>query len=259
MSIFRDGRESVLARHRLRGLIAQYPSLYLPLARWKYDRSRAEREHDGWEPYGGRPVGPGTDFVIEGFPRSANSFSLMAFHSSQKKATRIAHHRHVPAQVLGAAKLRIPTLVLIRNPDDAVISLVIRQPAMSLRQALKDYVRFYERIRPFSEHFVCATFEEATSDFGRVIQRVNDHFGTTFDRFEHTQENVERCFLLLERWSSHHEERSRRHAGDPESTLPRPSRERETRKNALDAELRAPSLNVERAKAHDIYEWYVRA
>jgi hypothetical protein len=49
--------------------------------------------------------------------------------------TCIAHHLHAPAQVIRAARWRILTLVLMRRPRDAVLSLVIRDP-VSVDQAL---------------------------------------------------------------------------------------------------------------------------
>jgi hypothetical protein len=43
--------------------------------------------------------------------------------------TCIAPHLHAPAQVIRVARRRILTLVLMRRPRDAVLSLVIRDPA----------------------------------------------------------------------------------------------------------------------------------
>jgi hypothetical protein len=53
--------------------------------------------------------------------------------------TCIAHHLHVPAQVIRAAWGRILTLVLMRRPRDAILSLVISDPA-SVDQALGDAI-----------------------------------------------------------------------------------------------------------------------
>ena len=43
-----------------------------------------------------------------------------------------------------------------------------------------------------------ATFEQVTTDFGEVINAINARFGTGFSLFEHTQDNVRRCFELIE-------------------------------------------------------------
>jgi hypothetical protein len=164
------------------GILRMSPRLYLPIAR---RRRKAV------------PVSGETDIVIEGYPRSGNTFAITAFGSAQSRAVRVAHHEHAAAQVIAAARAGTPTLVLIREPEDAVLSLIIQQPHLSLRQALRAYVRFYRPLVPHRDRFVLATFHEVTTDFGAVTRRVNDRFGTDFGVFEHTEENVQRCLAAI--------------------------------------------------------------
>src|ERR687897_1527407 len=143
-----------------------------------------------------RAVTPDTQVVIEGFPRSGNSFARRAFIMAQEETfdvTRIAHHLHVPAQVVRAAQWRITTLVLIRRPRDAVLSLVIRDP-ISVDQALKYYISFHETVEKYRDAFVLGRFEEITEDFGQVMKRIYYRFGTTFSLFRHDEENVSKLF-----------------------------------------------------------------
>src|SRR5919112_6338070 len=63
-----------------------------------------------------------TQIVIEGFPRSGNTFAVVAFQQAQRESVRVAHHLHMPAQVIRAAKWGIPTLLLARKPTDAALS-----------------------------------------------------------------------------------------------------------------------------------------
>ena len=147
-----------------------------------------------------RAVTPDKQVVIEGFPRSGNSFARRAFIMAQGEnfdVARIAHHLHVPAQVIRAARWRIPTLVLLRRPKDAVLSLVIRDP-ISVDQALRYYISFYESAEKYRDAYVLGLFEEVTEDFGRVIGRLNDKFGTTFSLFRHDEENVSKLFAGME-------------------------------------------------------------
>src|ERR671920_625900 len=147
-----------------------------------------------------RAVTPDKQVVIEGYPRSGNSFARRAFIMAQDESfdvTSIAHHLHVPAQVVRAAQWRIPTLVLIRRRRDAVLSLVIKDP-ISVDQALKYYISFYETSEKYRDAFVLGRFEEITEDFGQVIKRMNDKFGTSFSLFHHDEENVGRVFADIE-------------------------------------------------------------
>lgn len=139
-----------------------------------------------------------TELVIEGYPRSANTFSAFAFQLTQPRPVRLAHHLHAPAQIIAAARRGVPVLVPVRAPRDCAISIAIREPHVSLAQALDAYRRFHEAILPRRDSCHVALFEDVTGDFGRVIEALNAKFGTAFTPFQHTPENVERVYALIE-------------------------------------------------------------
>ena len=95
-----------------------------------------------------------TQIVIVGFPRSGNTFAVVAFEQAQRESVRVAHHLHMPAQVMRAARWRVPTLLLTRKPTDAALSWVIREPRVPIRQALKHYVSFYEKAAEYRHSLV---------------------------------------------------------------------------------------------------------
>jgi hypothetical protein len=148
----------------------------------------------------GNRISDETEVVIEGFPRTGNTFAVVAFAQAQPRVVSIAHHVHLPSMAMRAASQGIPCVVLVRDPEDTVLSLVVRLPELSVRQALRSYVRFYEPLLPLRRRFVVATFDQITSDFGAVIDRLNERYGTDFARFQHTPENVERVFGEVDRW-----------------------------------------------------------
>src|SRR5437773_4880663 len=80
------------------------------------------------------PIGPDTEIVIEGFPRSATSFAVAAFQMAQDHTVDIAHHTHSPSQVIEAVRRGIPTLLLVREPEDAILSHVVRRPELTVAQ-----------------------------------------------------------------------------------------------------------------------------
>jgi hypothetical protein len=144
-------------------------------------------------------VSRNTNLVIEGTESSANTFAVMAFRLTQTSPVRVAHHLHAAAQVAAAVQLGIPTLAIIRNPEDVCVSRVIRHPPLSPREALREYVCFYKTVYDCDSRLVVATFDQVIGDFGDVTARVNKKFGTRFQLFDHTQENVQRVFDLIER------------------------------------------------------------
>jgi len=197
-----------------------------------------------------RAVTPNTKLVIEGYPRSGNSFARRAFIMAQNDSEikhHIAHHLHVPAQVVRAARWQIPTLVLIRRPKDAVLSLVLRDP-LSVDQALRYYVAFYETVEGYRDAYVLGRFEEVTEDFGEVIRRINDRFGTAFSLFHHDEDNISNLFADME---TH----ARRKYGERlwERKVQRPSALRERMKHEIQYDLENPKRKDLIAEAQAVY------
>jgi hypothetical protein len=228
-------------RWELRTLAGKYPSVALPLLRWRSGRGPAQFL---------APLDARTEIVIEGFPRSGNTFVVAAFHLAQQpKDVRIAHHAHLPAQLIGAARLGLPALALIREPEESVLSFMVREPALSIDAVLRGYVRFHEPLLSIRQAMVVATFQDATTDLATVIRRVNERFGTSFREFEHTEANVRRVMALVE-------EGDLQTFGDRSSAERRggrPSPTRRRMKDELRARYRSPALSRLRRRADRAY------
>jgi hypothetical protein len=256
-------------RYELRTVAADYPSIYLPYAR---------RAHAAGP---GKVLGRDTELLIEGFTRSGTTFAVVAFQLAQARPVRVARHLHVPAHVIAAARLGVPTLVCVRPPEPTVLSQMVREPHISVGQSLRSFARFYERILPHRSHFVITTFEQLTSDFGAAIAAVNARFATDFSLFEHTQHNVKPCFELIEHRSRGGrlrkvlgdfqsglvsigevfeavvEEGSHKWAGLDERWVARPSKHRDLLKARLKGEYESVALERRRARAERVYSQLV--
>jgi hypothetical protein len=197
-----------------------------------------------------RVVTPDKQVVIEGFPRSGNTFARRAFVMAQGEnfdTSRIAHHIHVPAQVVRAARWRIPTLVLIRRPRDTVLSFALWDP-ISVEQALRYYISFYETCEKYRDAYVLGLFEEVTEDFGEVIKRVNDKFGTTFSLFRHDEENVSKLFADMDSYA-----RTRFGETQWERKVHHPSVVKERMKHEIEHELENPKRRKLIVEAEAVY------
>lgn len=137
---------------------------------------------------GYRVVKPNTALVLEGFPRSGNSFAEAAILLSQGDDIVLAHHTHAAANVLRAVQLGKPCYVLLRAPADCCISLVIQEgETHDLNLALFEYERFHRAILPVSDRICLVPFEIATRKFNRSIDHLNAVYGT---RFSHLPANI---------------------------------------------------------------------
>ena len=156
-------------RWELRTIAGRFPTIYLPVVRWRYRPGQFQM-----------PLREDTELVIDGFLRSGSTFVFTAFEHAQPRKVRVAHHVHAPAQIMAAVQRGIPVVLLIREPREAVLSLVVRLPHLSLAQGLRGYARFYEPLLPYRGGFVVGTFQQATTDVGGLTREANATFGTAF-------------------------------------------------------------------------------
>lgn len=175
-----------------------------------------------------RLVGPQTELVIEGFPRSANSFSVNAFTWAQGRAVNIANHIHVPGQIFAGLALGKPVCLLIRPPEEAIPALLAKIAHFSPRDVAAAYARYYRALQPYRDAVVLATFAEATGNFGQVIDRLNEKFSMNYKTIDQeTHDQFSRRFLALDKYqratttASYLSDQDRAQAtGRQQSTLP---------------------------------------
>jgi len=214
--------------------------------------------------------------VIDGYTRCATTFAVYALQLSQPRPVRLAHHLHAPAQLIQAARVGVPALVLIREPQGAILSQLIREPNVTLPDALVAYARFYSCLLPYRDKFVVGDFEEVTHDFGSVIRRINARFGTSFAEFVHTESNMRECLDLIKQRGTLSKtllgfesgvvslsdlRREQQCPSHPHALLDAeeawvPSAEREKAKSALRDRWQRPELVRARARARNVYETF---
>ncbi|MBI3649304.1 MAG: hypothetical protein HY240_11250 [Actinobacteria bacterium] len=220
-------------------IAAQHPALATPLARL--------RGH-------GELLAPSTQILIEAFVRSGLSFTVAAFRLAQEPAAvEVAHHTHSPSAVIDAARRGIPTLLLVREPEDAVLSYLVKTPTVSMSSAIRGYIRFHRPLLAYREGFVTASFRETTDGgLGAVIDRVNERFGTSFVPFAHTEANVAEVFRRIDAdWTTRGRDDAERQRG-----APRPSEARDAWKRELLGEYRDRANARLRASAELLFRTF---
>lgn len=220
--------------YRVRYFVNAYPVLYMPMARLRHRYSED------------RIVSAETDLVIEAFGRTGTTFANFAFLAAQRRRVRTVHHTHAAAQVIAAVKMRIPTLVIVRHPEEVALSHMARH-RISARPALVAWIRFHQRLLRFRERIVFCRFDEMTRNFTPAIQRLNQRFRTNFDVWQHTRENEAEIF-------EHIKSRNRGRFGEDQDEQRRrafalPTAEREALKQELRHQLEAEPLAPLRGQA----------
>jgi len=214
--------------------LGRYPSIFYPLYGM---RSRMRKNL----------VSANTEIVIEGFPRSANTYAVTAFERAQTKQVIIGHHVHAPAPVIRAIQWGIPTLVLIRQPAEAVASLAVYMPHIPIAQALRAYTSFYKTVFPMRAGFVTATFEMVTARFREVVLRINERFDKDFGVPRLGSDEEENVFQVIDRKNQH-----ANHGLNCRTSRPSAQRE-QSRLQALRL-IEQPRYQRQLAAAQDIYQ-----
>lgn len=220
-------------RYRIRYVVNVHPRIYMPFAR----RWHADMQH--------RFVEPDTELVIEGFGRSGSTFAVLAFELAQDRPVKTAHHTHAAAQVVVAARMGTPTVVIIRDPMDATLAHMVRRK-IPAKPALQSWIRYHQHVLPYKDRILTTTLASVSSDFGLVTRAINDRFGTSFNEFEHTGANESHLFELIE-------DGNRKKYGKATYWVARPTTVRLEEKDIRRRELDDPRLARLKQQAYVIY------
>lgn len=118
----------------------------------------------------------GTDLCVEGFPRSANTYGVLLIEKFARHPLTIAHHLHIPSQLTYAIKWNIPAILLIREPSEAIPSLILRE-GVSIPTAMDWYNSFHTELIPHKESLIVWRFEEVVNHPLNILQQLNDRLG----------------------------------------------------------------------------------
>ena len=141
--------------------------------------------------------------VIDGFPRCGNTFATHAFMLANPEVC-VGHHFHAPSIFKYSVRNKIPSLCIFRDPLNCIISNKIYYPKKTLATIQAEYISYYQVILKLPNQVVLSDFETTTSDFGRVIDAVNNKFDTRFNKFDSTKNNVKAVRDIIEKIPTQH-------------------------------------------------------
>lgn len=166
-----------------------------------------------------------SSFVLEGYPRCANTFITTKLIAETESSIKPAHHYHSPVQYIIGAKLNKKVFLIIRDPIDAICSMCEREPALSPQIAAKLYLDFYSPVIKQKLNFHVFTFDAIVRNPGSCIDYILKQVNYSLSRKSLGDDEV---FKIIEK-------RSKKNNGDRllEHRVPRPSEARRKNKEKL--------------------------
>ena len=113
-------------------------------------------------------VDENTDLLIDGYPRSGNTYCFAKFKFLNPKLN-IASHRHEFGHIYSALKRKIPVVVVVRDPLDSISSFIVRE-SVSTSFALRYYIYFYNKVLVNIKNIILLDFKNIVlnKDFGFI-------------------------------------------------------------------------------------------
>ena len=112
-----------------------------------------------------------TDIVVEGYPRSGNTFCVALLYYLEPKL-KIARHRHELGHLKYAIKLKKPIVCVVRNPLDSIISLHIREK-LSISFCIEYYIKFHKYLYENRNYIYIIDFNLLIKEPTEVIKNIN--------------------------------------------------------------------------------------
>ncbi|WP_170518243.1 hypothetical protein [Ruegeria atlantica] len=135
-------------------------------------------------------VTPKSDLVIEGYPRSANTYLHRIVRAAGPKGLRIANHVHRPQQISMAVRYGIPCFILFRHPLDCIASYLVREPDLEVADSLKQYIGFAQTTLAHNSapqiHIVTfdGVIEDAANISSAILQKIGHDVTVTTELIE---------------------------------------------------------------------------
>jgi len=121
-----------------------------------------------------------TEITIDGFQRSANTYAYYYFKELNPEI-KIAHHSHSFRQIIYSVEKKIPTILLIRDPFDTILSTYIYHfKKVSLNALAESWINFYKPLLDYKSRLVISDFDRTVSNFNKKISECDSKFDTHF-------------------------------------------------------------------------------
>ncbi|MDF1737298.1 MAG: hypothetical protein P1U37_18570 [Minwuia sp.] len=138
-----------------------------------------------------------TSLVVQGFPRSGNTYLSVSLNEYKKFKGNVFSHIHTPAIFFHALRKNIPVVMPIRDPVSSIVSLSQLTGWDDLR-CIDHYKCYYRLSRPYADRLNILNFDTFTKDTPKSFNCISTQTGLEF-REEFHEKIQEFCFKEIDR------------------------------------------------------------
>lgn len=198
-----------------------------------------------------RQITGATDIVVEGFPRSGNTFTTFALEQAAGHELTIASHVHQPCQIKLALSRGLPTVMVVRDPVSALASYLVYDRRFSIPTVIGEYCAYHRELVPYAERTLVCEFDEVTSHMSSVVSRINHRYALQISPFDESPSNVERVLAQIE------VRHKLVHPGlDPVQSAASPQKNRSKINSEMREALLDPRHAAQLADAQDLFKYF---
>ena len=121
-----------------------------------------------------------TQLICDSYPRSGNSYLEAAIKYFSTREINISHHAHAPAVIIYAIKKRIPCVLLIREPKDAIASYFLLNQKIPLLFCALDYLFYYLPLIPHRKSLVILKTSEIDKYLPSILLSFSNIYNLPF-------------------------------------------------------------------------------
>jgi hypothetical protein len=192
-----------------------------------------------------------TELVVEGFPRSGNTFTVFALQNAARNQLRLCSHVHHPSQVKLAVERGLPTVLVVREPIATLSSYLTYGQHGRPGDVLKEYYSYHRELIPYADRVLIVDFDEITSNMPAIVDRINLRFSMDISPFDQSPENIDHVFAEIAR------QHQLVHPDlEPDHVAPRPTSARRELGERYRGELLDPRHDVLRHRCVTIHEYF---
>ena len=111
-----------------------------------------------------------TQLIVDGPPRCANHF-ILEHLNQQFTQIEVAHHYHAVGLAKLGSKYSLPTIILIRNPKDQLLSGSLYSKEITMKILLLELHNYYKELLKI-KNIVISDFERSTKDPFSIVKEV---------------------------------------------------------------------------------------